>query len=605
MTDENTKNEKQEPSIIGGKAKVAPRKRFWTGGKIVFFLLIFTILGGSAYYGYTQYGPESEELAEIPTYVMRPTKMEITVIEQGTLKSLRSQPIKAEFGDRCKIEWIVPEETKVKKGDEVLRFDTQELQKQIDDYEVRLKENESELVRAKEDDVIAQREDEATLINAEKNIVTAREELEKFLNSDVPRKKKQYKVDIRQARQALREIEADVAALPFLIEKELKTLNDLENAKIQLENRKNALRNKEEDYRIYLEYTLPRQLAEKREAVENAIRNLERTKNNISSKQAQRQSSIRRRERELENTKKRLDSYKDRVDKMTLVAPADGYIYYGSGGSDRRGRSYGSDIKEQLKPGSEIWTGQALMHIPDTSKMKVEVNVPEADISKISLDLPSLITVPALDDAMYTGKVSFKARAARPIRYWDPTSARVVTCEILIEEYDERLTPGSTVQAEIMVEQYEDVLKIPVEYVFDKNGEPVVYKKTGPRYQCVAQRIKLGKNNNEYVIVEEGLKEGDEVFQYAPPTAESAEVTGKVYTTTPPPLPSPGEKTENEGKEEGEEKAQPKKSGEKTKIDRESLKNMSKEDLQKLREKFKNRNKGNGGNKPKPAPKSD
>ncbi|MDZ7816767.1 MAG: hypothetical protein U5N86_12500 [Planctomycetota bacterium] len=91
---------------------------------------------------------------------------------------------------------------------------------------------------------LPKREDEATLMNAEKNIVAAEGGALKVLDSDVPRKKKQFKVDIRQARQALREIEADVAALPFLIEKELKTINDLENAKIQLENRRNTLRNR-------------------------------------------------------------------------------------------------------------------------------------------------------------------------------------------------------------------------------------------------------------------------------------------------------------------------------------------------------------------------
>ncbi|MDZ7816768.1 MAG: hypothetical protein U5N86_12505 [Planctomycetota bacterium] len=156
MTDENKNSPEVKTSIIGGKAKVAPRKRFWTGGKIVFFILVLAILGGSGYYGYTQYGPKNEGLAEIPTYEMRPTNMEITVTEQGTLKSLRSQPIKAEFGDRCKIEWIIPEEAKVKEGDVVLRFDTQDLQKQIDDFEVKLRENEAELVRAKEDNDIAE-----------------------------------------------------------------------------------------------------------------------------------------------------------------------------------------------------------------------------------------------------------------------------------------------------------------------------------------------------------------------------------------------------------------------------------------------------------------
>ena len=518
----------KQPSIIGGTSHIAIPKRKWTTGKVILTLLVLGILGFGGYYGYVKYNSTKDAEIEIPTYKMKKDSLEISVTEEGTLASLKSHMIKAEFGGRCKIEWIIDEESAVKKGDVVIKFNTEDLQKSIDDYEVKLKDSEAALIRSKEDNVIALREDAASLLNAEKAIQTAEEELDKFLNSDVPRKKDEFKMGIRTARQSLREIEADVSALPFLIEKELKTLNDLEKAKIQLENKKSALRNKEDDYRIYLEYTLPRDLSRKREAIENAVRGFERTKNNIASKQAQRLSRIRSEERSLESTKTRLADNKKKVSQMEIVAPADGIVFYGSG--EQR---YGDDIKDALKPGQDIWVGQALMHIPDTSKMKVSVIILESDISKIQLGLPCSISVPSLDNATYTGTVSFKAKAARSIRYWDPTSTKVVSCEILVDEYDKRLTPGSTVKCKILVKRLEDVLTIPNEYVFEKDNHPIVYVKTGPNGQCEARRVKLGDNNSTYVVVEAGLQEGEEIFQYAPPSAENAEVTGEDYSTPP------------------------------------------------------------------------
>jgi HlyD family secretion protein len=537
MTEQNAK---PQSLIIGGMTHVAPPRKFWTVGKVIFFLVLAGFLAGGGYYAYNKFYGQKSSVVETPTYTMKLGTLEISVTEEGSLESLKSQPIRPLFNGQAKIEWIVAEETVVKEGDDVLRFDRQDLQKSLEDMDVRLKENESSLVRAKEDDIIAVREDEAAVERAEKDIENAYQELDKFLNSDVPRKKEEARLRIRKARQTLREIETDIAALPFLIEKELKTLNDLEKAKIELETRKNALQTAEEDYRIYLEYDLPKQLAQKRESVENAIRSAERTKNNIESKAAQRVSNIRQVEKNLETNKKRIEEQQQQMDKMTLKAPCAGIIYYGAGSSGRD--FYGGDeLKEQLKPGNQLWTGQDIMHVPDTSKMKVAVNILESDISKIAMNLPAIITVPSLDNANYTGKVSFKARSARPIRYWDPTSSKVVQCEILIDGYDERLTPGSTVKCKIIVKQLEGVLTVPVEYIFERDGHPVVYLKTGPQNQAEARRVKLGDNNSTFVVIEEGLKAGDEIYQFIPPAADSAPVTGAIYKSPEPSVvpPSP------------------------------------------------------------------
>ncbi|MFA4987817.1 MAG: hypothetical protein WC712_14650, partial [Candidatus Brocadiia bacterium] len=287
-------------SIIGGSSHIAPTRRFWTPGKIIFLVILLGGIAAGGYFGYVKFMAKKSDVTQVPTFKVKKTDFEISVTEEGTLQSMKSHNIKGDFQANAKIEWIVPEETVVKKGDVVLRFDVTEVQTRIDDGEVRVREAESALVRAKEDDLIAIREDEATINSATKDIETSKADLDKFLNSDVPARKNDFLMTIRQSRQALRDIETEYADLPFLIERELKTLNDLEKTKIRLEGAKNNLRKAEDGYRVYLEYELPRTLASKQDSVENNIRKLERTKNNIDSRAAQRLSGIRQAERNLD-----------------------------------------------------------------------------------------------------------------------------------------------------------------------------------------------------------------------------------------------------------------------------------------------------------------
>ncbi|MDZ7816765.1 MAG: hypothetical protein U5N86_12490 [Planctomycetota bacterium] len=105
--------------------------------------------------------------------------------------------------------------------------------------------------------------------------------------------------------------------------------------------------------------------------------------------------------------------------------------------------------------------------------------------------------------------------------------------------------------------------------------------------------MKLGKNNNEYVIVKKASRSATRYSSSRRPPPKTSRLPARFTPLCRPPLPTPGD-----------EPQQPKESGSK-KIDKESLKNMSKEDLQKLRDKFKNSNKGGKVQNDKPLPKSD
>jgi multidrug efflux pump subunit AcrA (membrane-fusion protein) len=72
-----------------------------------------------------------------------------------------------------------------------------------------------------------------------------------------------------------------------------------------------------------------------------------------------------------------------------------------------------------------------------------------------------------------------------------------------------------TVSCKIIVEKINDVLYIPLVALFNKDGDNVVYVKKSGGFEI--QNVKVGSENDNFVVVLEGLKEGDEVALAEPP----------------------------------------------------------------------------------------
>jgi len=85
---------------------------------------------------------------------------------------------------------------------------------------------------------------------------------------------------------------------------------------------------------------------------------------------------------------------------------------------------------------------------------------------------------------------------------------KVFDVEVTIEGSDERLKPGMTAQCRIITENIPNVMYLPLESVFQKEDTTLVYVK-GHGYD--ERLVKLGKKNADYVIIDDGISEGEEV----------------------------------------------------------------------------------------------
>ena len=159
--------------------------------------------------------------------------------------------------------------------------------------------------------------------------------------------------------------------------------------------------------------------------------------------------------------------------------------------------------------GDQTWSGNPMIDLPDLSELKVTTEINEVDISKIKMDQGVEIRMDAFSDTMLTGKVNSIATLAKFKDGKEESKVKVFPVEVLINGTSKKLMPGMTVSTKIIVDKVPDVLYIPLEAIMKDQGKEFVYLKSGATFKKCP--VSVGMANNDYIIVQEGLAEGDEV----------------------------------------------------------------------------------------------
>ena len=87
-------------------------------------------------------------------------------------------------------------------------------------------------------------------------------------------------------------------------------------------------------------------------------------------------------------------------------------------------------------------------------------------------------------------------------------------------QFDVLLRPGLLADVSILIEKIPNALHVPMQAVFEKEGKPVVYVKSGNKFD--ARVIKPAKRSESTMVIAEGVKVGD-VVALADPTAKKSD----------------------------------------------------------------------------------
>lgn len=205
----------------------------------------------------------------------------------------------------------------------------------------------------------------------------------------------------------------------------------------------------------------------------------------------------------------RLDAVQEVMGQFTILAPAPGMVIYRKEWNGKK-RGIGSQVS--------AWD-PVVATLPDLTRMESITYVNEIDIRRLAVDQPVTLTLDSDPTKQLHGKVTKVANVGeeRP-----NNDAKVFEVRIVLEGSDTTLRPGMTTGNVIETTRLTDVLFVPIESVDNADGVPFVYRRRGGR--VVRQEVVTGAMNDDAVVIEQGLAEGDEVLLVAPADGASLEL---------------------------------------------------------------------------------
>jgi len=250
-------------------------------------------------------------------------------------------------------------------------------------------------------------------------------------------------------------------------------------------------------------------------ALEDAHRRLAQLEQDVQSRTASNQANLA--VYETQRTKALLDikQAEDRIQSMTIRATIAG-LFSRKGNQDAAGGFFFTGMTlPEFQEGDQTFPGRIIGQILDVSQMEISSQVPEISRADINPGESIEINIDAIPENNFRGKVKTVAGLATGGDWGgDPTRRFDVTFGI--DGADGRMRPGQTAKIIVQSEQLKNVLYLPRQALYIKDGKPVVFVKAGRGFEPHKVTV---KHTTEALVVVEGLNEGTEVALVNPETA--------------------------------------------------------------------------------------
>ncbi|MFO7822199.1 MAG: HlyD family efflux transporter periplasmic adaptor subunit [Lentisphaeria bacterium] len=464
---------------------------------------------------------QNEPAVDGNSYTVARQKLDITISEVGALRAVKNHRIHPpSIFNRVTISWVIEENQLVVAGDKIMEFDEQPFKQKIETLETKIEQQEEQIQTTKDDLEYYQKINERDIRKTRDAVEKAKKQLREYRTSQAIDKRRQLqdKIVVAQktfdeAKQKHETMQVQVAEASFNNAGQTSTLEKrLETSRKAIDKARDKVRQAYKDYKTFKNKTYPEKIELLEEKLDKAQQTLQESINIAEADEEKYRSKIKRAEENIDNHNEMIAENQQKIDNCSITSPVEGVVLYG----DPEMPQYRNYIKNMLKPGGEVRTRRnfALLTIPDFSDFVIDLPVGEQYRGRLTSGAPAEITIDAVPGRTYYGKVKNISTVSKPRNRSVPSSPKIYDAVVSLDAEDERLVSGMTARVTITTEELDNVLAVPVEAVFNKNGETVCYTTTpnGPRIT----EIITGKLNDHFVQVKSGLQEGDKVWLYKP-----------------------------------------------------------------------------------------
>ena len=215
------------------------------------------------------------------------------------------------------------------------------------------------------------------------------------------------------------------------------------------------------------------------------------------------ESELKKMESKIRQAENRAAQEKEKLDKLTLTADVAGIVNYDIL------RTSGNKVKE----GDIVWGKMPILLIPDMSAMHIKLEVNETKFKRIQKDQDIHITIDAMPEVKFCGKIDRKTPMGKPIK----RNSKIKVFEVFatIDSLNRRIQSGLSVTCDVILEFLPDTVVVPLPAVFEKDSTKHVYVANGSGYE--KRQVTLSYNSDNFAVVAEGLEKDEEIALVQPP----------------------------------------------------------------------------------------
>lgn len=499
----------------------APKALRGRGITIFSLVLLIAVLGLAVLYAVKHRGPVLPPLGEGNWETVKREDFPVVIKEKGSLKPAKVISIMVTRDG--KVGWVVPDGSRVKKGDKVLALDTDDLQKEIAKIE------DDVMVAQRNLDTQVQTLDlETKRLDTDLLAVRDALDLAKLKESDLKSMPKD--IDKESAASTVKASEARLEAARVDLDLIRPLLDMGFVSRVEYQQKELALNLAEEDLEsAHLKAKRILDGATKIQLVQ-AAQDVSTAQCDYALKEIERESSLDSlkakvvtAEQGLKWNKAVLAERKRWLEESVRYAPSDGLVVYREYGG--RGRPRKVSVGEQINP----WITP--LELPNYDVMRVRTQIPEESVDRLvarrklanGAQAPGTkvkVQVNSVAGHDYEAEVVWIDGWARDRNDDKPDTdkkreglagVRVFNVEVEILESDpEHLREGFQVGVVFPLEVIPNAISVPAHAVEYRDQHAFLIVGSAENYQL--RQVKLGKPMVERVEIVDGLKEGEQVW---------------------------------------------------------------------------------------------
>ena len=302
------------------------------------------------------------------------------------------------------IERVIPHGTQVEQGRNVVRFETEEIDRRIRDAEVesRLAEVGLRETEFKHEQFLRSQELERAA--AERARRRAQEDHDRFVRVDRDYQVKSAEFSLINAKASLENAQEELDQLEKMYRQDDLTEESeeivLKRARQAVENARFRLEGSELQTELAIERTIPRAGIDQDDKLARAELSFETTRRELDFAQKRRQLELDKERHKFADQERKLNELREERKRLVIAAPKAGIVFHG-------GLTRGAigDKPSTLEPGKSVTADEVVLTIVPAKPLQVRLAVPEANAASIREGMRVRVIPAALPDQSFEGKV--------------------------------------------------------------------------------------------------------------------------------------------------------------------------------------------------------